>query len=102
MSKCAAIGFMAIGLMIGPTFAQDKMDCGKAYKGFWEKLERDKYARISPEQLAGVSRMALRAYDACQAGDEQEAKQSFEKVAALAFSIGEMGPGPFNPNQPSR
>ena len=43
--------------------AQGKMDCGKAYKGFWDKLEREKYAKISPEQLAGVSRLALRAYD---------------------------------------
>ena len=54
------------------------MDCGKAYKGFWEKLEREKYAKISPEQLAGVSRLALRAYDACQAGDELDAKALFD------------------------
>jgi hypothetical protein len=102
MSKCAVIGFVAIGLMAGPILAQDKMDCGRAYKRFWDKVERDKYAKISPEQLAGVSRMALRAYDACQAGDEQDAKQIFERVAALAISIGEAGSGPFNPNQPSR
>ena len=102
MSKCAVIGFVAFGLMTGVVSAQGKMECGKAYKGFWDKLERDKYAKISPEQLAGVSRMALRAYDACQAGDEQDAKQTFERVAALAIRIGEAGPGPFNPNEPNR
>ena len=65
--------------------AQDKLDCGKAYKGFWEKLDREKYAKISPEQLAGVSRMALRAYDACQAGDEQDARALFERLDRMRF-----------------
>jgi hypothetical protein len=51
-----------------------KMDCGKLYKDFWEKRDPQSYARTSPEQLAGISRMALRAYDACQAGDELDAK----------------------------
>jgi hypothetical protein len=50
------------------------MDCGKLYKDFWEKRDPQSYARTSPEQLAGISRMALRAYDACQAGDELDAK----------------------------
>ena len=98
MPKHAIIGFVATGVVS----AQGKMDCGKAYKSFWDKLERDKYAKISAQQLAGVSRMALRAYDACQAGDEQDAKQIFQRVAALAIRIGETGPGPFNPNEPNR
>jgi hypothetical protein len=50
------------------------MDCGKLYKDFWEKRDPQSYARISAEQLAGISRMVLRAYDACQAGDELDAK----------------------------
>ena len=50
------------------------MDCGKLYKDFWQKRDPQSYVRISPEQLAGVSRLALRAYDACQAGDEQDAR----------------------------
>ena len=101
--KRLASALVALAVLAAPAaIAQGKMDCGKAYKGFWDKLERDKYAKISPEQLAGVSRMALRAYDACQAGDEQDAKQTFERVAALAIRIGEAGPGPFNPNEPNR
>ncbi len=59
MLRSALIGFVALGLMAGAVSAQAKLDCGKAYKGFWDKLEREKYAKISPEQLAGVSRMAL-------------------------------------------
>jgi hypothetical protein len=62
-----------------------KLDCGKLYKNFWQTRDAESYARISSEQLAGISRMALRAYDACQAGDEQDAK------ALLARLLGRSG-----------
>ena len=61
------------------------LDCGGLYKGFWRKLDRDKYAKISAEQLAGVSRMALRAYDACQAGDEPDADVLFGRLRRMRF-----------------
>jgi hypothetical protein len=41
---------------------------------FWQTRDPQSYARASSEQLAGISRLALRAYDSCQAGDEQDAK----------------------------
>ena len=84
MLRSALIGVLALGLMAGPVAAQGKMDCGKAYKGFWDKLEREKYAKISAEQLAGISRLALRAYDACQAGDDADAKELFDRMERLA------------------
>ena len=61
------------------------MDCSLLYKEFWGKLENDKYERISAGQLAGVSRMALRAYDACRAGDELDAKALFKRLDRLQF-----------------
>ena len=61
------------------------MDCSRLYKEFWGKLENDNYARIAAEQLAGVSRMALRAYDACQAGDELDANALFKRLDHLRF-----------------
>jgi hypothetical protein len=85
MFRYALIGFTALGLLAGAASAQDKLDCGKAYKGFWDKIEREKYAKISPEQLAGVSRLALRAYDACQAGDDQDARALFERLDKMKF-----------------
>jgi hypothetical protein len=85
MLRSALIGVVALGVMAGAVAAQGKMDCGKAYKGFWDKVEREKYAKISPEQLAGVSRMALRAYDACQAGDEQDARALFDRLDKMKF-----------------
>ena len=64
---------------------QSKLDCGKLYKDFWQTRDPESYAQTPPERLAGVSRLALRAYDACQAGDEQDAK------ALLARLIGRRG-----------
>jgi hypothetical protein len=61
------------------------MDCNRLYKEFWLKRDPETYARISPEQLAGVSRMALRAYDACTAGDDQDARTLFERLQRMNF-----------------
>jgi len=75
----------APGLATVPAMAQTKMDCSRLYKDFWEKFDREKFAKVSAEQLAGVSRLALRAYDACQAGDEQDAKALFERLSKMTF-----------------
>jgi anti-sigma-K factor RskA len=67
------------------TVHEAAMDCGGLYKNFWGKLDREKYARIPAEQLAGVSRMALRAYDACQAGDQLDATSLFGRLERMNF-----------------
>jgi len=64
---------------------QARMDCNGLYKDFWLKRDPQTYARISPEQLAGVSRMALRAYDACAAGDDQDARALFDRLQRMNF-----------------
>jgi hypothetical protein len=83
LAACLAVlfGWLAYFEPGGPS----KMDCGGLYKTFWETRDQQKYANISAEQLAGVSRMALRAYDACQAGDEQDAKALFERLGRSQF-----------------
>ena len=68
-----------------PVMQLASLDCGGLYKDFWRKLDLEKYARISAEQLAGVSRMALRAYDACQAGDEPDADALFGRLRRMRF-----------------
>ena len=84
--KRLATAFVALAVLASPVaLAQGKMDCGKAYKGFWDKLDRERYAKIAPEQLAGVSRLALRAFDACQAGDELDAKALFERLDKMKY-----------------
>ena len=85
MLRSTLIGLAALGVMAGAATAQTKMDCSRLYKDFWEKFDREKYAKISAEQLAGVSRLALRAYDACQAGDEQDARALFDRLSKMTF-----------------
>ena len=84
-SAVLAVAVVAAPALTTVAVAQTKMDCGKLYKDFWEKLEKESHAKISAEQLAGVSRMALRAYDACQAGDELDAKALFDKLSKMSF-----------------
>ena len=87
--KRLAIATLAIATLAapvaGPALAQTKMDCSRLYKDVGEKFDREKYAKISAEQLAGVSRLALRAYDACQAGDEQDARALFDRLSKMTF-----------------
>ena len=71
-------------MQLGPQM-HARMDCSRLYKDFWEKRDPEIYARISAEQLAGVSRMALRAYDACEAGDEQDANALFDRLKRMQF-----------------
>ena len=80
-----ALAIAAPGLATVPAAAQTRMDCSRLYKDFWEKFDKEKYAKISAEKLAGVSRMALRAYDACTAGDEQDAKALFDRLGKMSF-----------------
>jgi anti-sigma-K factor RskA len=61
------------------------LDCSRLYKEFWGGVEDERYARAAAEHLAAVSRMALRAYDACQAGDELDANALFNRLSRIQF-----------------
>jgi len=69
----AAVAAAAFG---APAMAAD---CAKDYKAFWENLDRSRFAKMSAEQIADLSRTALRGYDACTAGDERFTAQNFFK-----------------------
>jgi hypothetical protein len=80
LAACLALAVVWFKYRQPVTQVHTRMDCNKLYKDFWETRDPQAYARISPEQLAGVSRMALRAYDACQAGDDQDARALFVRL----------------------
>jgi hypothetical protein len=61
------------------------MDCARLYKDFWVKFSRERFANIPAEQVAGVSRMTLRAYDACQAGDDVDSNALFHRLQRTRF-----------------
>ena len=80
LAACLALAVVWFNYQQPAPQLHGQMDCSRLYKDFWEKLDPDKYTKITPEQLAGVSRMALRAYDACQAGDDQDSKTLFGRL----------------------
>jgi hypothetical protein len=61
------------------------MDCGRLYKDFWDRFDREALARVTADGLAEVSRVALRAYNACAAGDEQNAAALFDRLRGAGF-----------------
>jgi hypothetical protein len=81
--RCAVSGLVILGLTAGAAAPQPNFDCDKAYKTFWERLDREMYAKLPPEQLVVLSRKALRIYDACQTGDVEDAKGLFERLVRL-------------------
>lgn len=85
LAACLALGFVWLGILRPGPEQHARMDCSRLYKDFWQKRDPQAFARISPEQLAGLSRMALRAYDACEAGDEQDAKALFERLQRMQY-----------------
>jgi len=74
--KRFALAFLAAGVLSAPALAAD---CAKDYKAFWDNLDRARFAKMSPEQFADLSRTTLRGYDACTAGDQRFTAENFFK-----------------------
>jgi hypothetical protein len=84
LSALAVAAVVASGLAMSVTSASAQTysgsrPCAKDYKDFWQSFDRTKYAKMSPEQIADLSRTALRGYDACTAGDDRFTAQNFFK-----------------------
>ena len=74
--KRFVLAVLAVGALSAPAMAAN---CAKDYKDFWQNLDREKFAKLSAEQVADLSRTALRGYDACTAGDERFTADNFFK-----------------------
>jgi hypothetical protein len=97
-----ALSLLVTSLALGATSVSAQSPggqpaCAKGYKDFWQNLDSSRSAKMPADRLAELNRAALRAYDACQAGDEQGARVIFER---LTNWDNEGAPGPFNPNGP--
>ena len=80
--KRLILAAVAAAALAAPAMAAD---CAKDYKDFWQSLDREKFAKMTPEQIADLSRTALRGYDSCTAGDERfTAKNFYEKLQSQA------------------
>jgi hypothetical protein len=80
MLRAAAGSVVAIGLWTLAVSAQGTAGCGEAYMAAWQNLKPEDYAKLTPEQLAKLSRQALRIYDACQTGDVHDIKALFKRL----------------------
>jgi hypothetical protein len=84
MFRSVIIGMAALGVIAGAASAQGKMDCAGLYKSTMEKFTKEKAASLPGDQLAEKHRIALRAYDACSAGDEFNATKFFQQLSEEA------------------
>lgn len=50
--------------------AQAATNCNAKYLEFWQKFADMGRANLNAEQAVAINRAGVRAYDACQAGDE--------------------------------
>ena len=76
---CAALAFCALTT---PAFAA--IDCASEYRSFWDKFNNGPAKQLTAEQLAIVNRQALRAFDGCNAGDENTTRSIFQKLNEVA------------------
>ncbi len=74
--KRVILAGLAAAALSAPAMAAD---CAKDYKSFWDNLDRSRFAKMSAEQIADLSRTALRGFDACTAGDERFTAENFFK-----------------------
>jgi hypothetical protein len=86
--KRFALAILAAAALSAPASAAT--DCAKDYKDFVINLDHGKLATMSAEEIAGLSRTALRVYEACTAGDERfSATNFFRQLDAEKYSRAE-------------
>lgn len=84
--KRLALAAAALVAIASPVAAQQ--NCAKDYKDFWSKFNNGPAKDLGGDQLAIVHRNALRAFDACSAGDEASAKSIFTRLQDAAPAKG--------------
>jgi len=71
----------AVLLVAGIAPVQAKTNCNDQYRDFWERVTKDGAVKaMAGERLADISRQSLRAYDACQSGDEFSLHGLWDKI----------------------
>lgn len=67
-------------VLVTAVTAQANVNCNKWYGNFLDKMQAEGSAKATVEQLAGINRNALRAYDACMSGDENFNANFLDKI----------------------
>ena len=85
--KRLALAALALAALSIPASANP--NCAKDYKDFWAQFSNGPAKDLTAEQHAMVNRQALRAFDACSAGDEASSKSIFARLRDAAPAKGE-------------
>lgn len=72
--------------VMASTSAFAAADCIGKYDDFWTKMNQYGNAKPTTENVVAVNRAALRAYDACQSGDETSVKEFWDKMSQYGNS----------------
>ena len=80
------LAVIAVTALAAPAAAAD---CAKDYKQFWDQFNGGPAKTLTGDKLAIATRAALRAYDACSAGDENGSKSIFKKLQEAAPAKGD-------------
>jgi hypothetical protein len=70
---------LMFGSAAGSVFAQSPTDCGKAYDGMLQKIERQE-PPLAPERLLALRRRAQRLLDACRLGHVEDPRALFDRL----------------------
>lgn len=87
--KRFAIAATALAAIVAVAAPAAAADCAKDYKAFWDQFNNGGAKGLSGDQHAIVSRQALRAFDACSAGDEASSKSLFTRLMDAAPAKGD-------------
>lgn len=79
MIKAALAAAAIAASAASPVFAE-RVDCTANYREFWDAMQRYGNAKPSTEDLVATQRMGLRAFDACQSGDESNFSNFWENM----------------------
>lgn len=86
--KRILVALAAVVALAAPASAAST-SCARDFKGFWDTFSSGPAKELTGEQFAMVARQALRAHDACSAGDEARAKSIFDTIREAAPAKGE-------------
>jgi opacity protein-like surface antigen len=84
--KQLLVAIVAVAAFSGSAIAAD---CAKDYKDFWDQFNSGSAKGLTGDKLAIANRAALRAYDACSAGDDSSASSLFKKLNEAAPAKGD-------------
>lgn len=81
MTKSSMIAAAAL-LVAGIAPAHAKLDCNKEFQDFYLRIHSSGAAQLGGDKLAEISRQSVRAYDACQSGDDITPRGIWDKLLA--------------------